>query len=81
VQSISGVLLVGRGMWVSGVLSPMLTSALEVRFDFRPKKTGFTWKVQMRNPQLLKMVFLASAFLFASPWLTFFPAATEGLVL
>ncbi|KAL0386702.1 UNVERIFIED_CONTAM: Ribulose bisphosphate carboxylase large chain [Sesamum latifolium] len=46
-----------------------------------PKKKGFTWKVQMRNPQLLKKVFLASAFLFASPWLTFFPAATEGMVL
>lgn len=43
----------------------LLTSTLEVRLDFRPKKTGFTWKVQMRNPQLLKMVFLASAFLFS----------------
>ncbi|OMO80979.1 hypothetical protein COLO4_23821 [Corchorus olitorius] len=36
--------------------------------------------VQMLHPQLLKMVFLASSFLFASPWQHFFPAATEGLV-
>ena len=35
VLCISGVLLVGRGMRESGVLSPVLTSVLEVRLDFQ----------------------------------------------